>query len=175
MVSVAVVNEVLERRRRQRWSVLAQYVMFELVRNARMIWTGSSTWPACGRPTRPGKSAELGAEIVRDTSRLTEAVRDILRDDVAAVACIATSPRSPKRQTKCSAVGPRSCSMPSCTPMSSIVTSNSAGDLAWIGSLLDARLPATSPAPRRPEEGAASAAVKIEPGAAAIGLPTGSW
>ena len=35
MVSVAVVNEVLERRRRKRWSVLAQYVMFELVRNAR--------------------------------------------------------------------------------------------------------------------------------------------
>jgi hypothetical protein len=37
MLSVAVINEVLERRRRQRWSILAQYVMFELVRNARMI------------------------------------------------------------------------------------------------------------------------------------------
>src|ERR1700730_12354153 len=40
MLSVAVINEVLERRRRQRWSVLAQYVMFEFVRNARMIWSG---------------------------------------------------------------------------------------------------------------------------------------
>ena len=40
MLSVAVINEVLERRRRQRWSILAQYVMFELVRNARMIWLG---------------------------------------------------------------------------------------------------------------------------------------
>ena len=40
LLSVAVINEVLERRRRRRWSVLAQYVMFELVRNARMIWSG---------------------------------------------------------------------------------------------------------------------------------------
>jgi hypothetical protein len=39
MLSVAVVNEVVERRRRRRWTVLAQYVMFELVRNARMIWS----------------------------------------------------------------------------------------------------------------------------------------
>ena len=40
MLSVGVVNELLERRRRQRWSILAQYVMFELIRNARMIWFG---------------------------------------------------------------------------------------------------------------------------------------
>ena len=38
MLSVGVINEALERRRRRRWSTLAQYVMFELVRNARMIW-----------------------------------------------------------------------------------------------------------------------------------------
>ena len=31
MLSVAVINEILERRARQRWRVLAQYVMFELV------------------------------------------------------------------------------------------------------------------------------------------------
>jgi hypothetical protein len=40
MLSVAVVNEILERRRRRRWSILAQYVMFDLIRNARMIWLG---------------------------------------------------------------------------------------------------------------------------------------
>ena len=40
MLSVAVVNEALEIRRRRRWSVLAQYVMLELVRDARMVWTG---------------------------------------------------------------------------------------------------------------------------------------
>src|SRR6202048_3077538 len=40
LLSVAVINEMLERRMRRRWNVLAQYVMFELVRNARMIWSG---------------------------------------------------------------------------------------------------------------------------------------
>jgi hypothetical protein len=40
MLSVAVVNEVVERRKRRRWSVLAQYVMLELVRQARLVWTG---------------------------------------------------------------------------------------------------------------------------------------
>ncbi len=41
MLSVAVVNEVVERRRRQRWSILAQYVMFELIRNAAHDLVGS--------------------------------------------------------------------------------------------------------------------------------------
>jgi hypothetical protein len=40
ILTVTVVNEVLERRSRQRWSILAQYVMLELIRNARMIWSG---------------------------------------------------------------------------------------------------------------------------------------
>ena len=39
MLSVAVLNEALEIRSRRRWSVLAQYVMLELVRDARMVWT----------------------------------------------------------------------------------------------------------------------------------------
>jgi hypothetical protein len=38
-LSVAVVNEALERRQLRRWSVLAQYVLFELVRTARLTWT----------------------------------------------------------------------------------------------------------------------------------------
>jgi hypothetical protein len=40
MLTVAVINEVLDRRGRERWSILAQFVMLELVRNARLIWTG---------------------------------------------------------------------------------------------------------------------------------------
>jgi hypothetical protein len=40
MLTVALVNEAVERRRRQRWSVLAQYVMLQLVRDARLVWTG---------------------------------------------------------------------------------------------------------------------------------------
>src|ERR1700757_5177610 len=39
-VTVAVLNEVLERRQRQRWSVLAQYALFEFVHTARLVWTG---------------------------------------------------------------------------------------------------------------------------------------
>ena len=40
MLTVALVNEAIERRSRQRWSVLAQYVMLQLVRDARLVWTG---------------------------------------------------------------------------------------------------------------------------------------
>ena len=35
-----MLNEVLERRQRERWSVLAQYALFDLVRTARLVWTG---------------------------------------------------------------------------------------------------------------------------------------
>src|ERR1700677_1007023 len=76
LLSVAVINEVLERRRRQRWSVLAQYVMFELIRNARMVWTGvldlAGLTPTA---TNQQQSLELGAQILRDTTQLTAAVR----------------------------------------------------------------------------------------------------
>src|SRR6201987_4132489 len=39
-VTAAVLNDVLERRQRQRWSVLAQYALFDLIRTARLVWTG---------------------------------------------------------------------------------------------------------------------------------------
>jgi hypothetical protein len=39
VISVAVINEVLERRERRRWSLLAQAVLFALVQNARLTWT----------------------------------------------------------------------------------------------------------------------------------------
>src|SRR5579859_3966832 len=39
-VTAAVLNEVLSRRQRERWSVLAQYSLFDLVRTARLVWTG---------------------------------------------------------------------------------------------------------------------------------------
>src|ERR1700736_2800507 len=39
-VTAAVLNEVLERRQRERWSVLAQYALFEFVRAARLVWSG---------------------------------------------------------------------------------------------------------------------------------------
>src|SRR5689334_4429706 len=38
-ITVAVLNEVLERRQRERWSVLAQYALFDLIGTARLVWT----------------------------------------------------------------------------------------------------------------------------------------
>jgi hypothetical protein len=84
MLSAEVVNEVVDRRRRQRWSILAQYVMFELVRNARMIWLG--VLDVAGLlPTDATQrdSLEASAQVVRDTTRLTAAVRSILGDDAS--------------------------------------------------------------------------------------------
>ena len=83
MLSVAVINEVLERRRRQRWSILAQYVMFELVRNARMIWLGVLDVGGLLQTGANQESIELSAQVVRDTTRLTEAVRKTVNDDDA--------------------------------------------------------------------------------------------
>ncbi|MCU1491795.1 MAG: hypothetical protein JWM85_3200 [Acidimicrobiaceae bacterium] len=81
MLSVAVVNEVLERRRRQRWSVLAQYVMFELIRNARMIWLGMLEVTGLFTTTaNQEESIDAGAQIVRDSRRLTAALRAIVDD-----------------------------------------------------------------------------------------------
>ena len=82
LLSVAVINEVIETRRRRRWRVLAQYVMFELVRNARMTW--SSVLDLAGLLAKEGSEREIvqaGRQVVRDTSRLTAAVRDIVNAD----------------------------------------------------------------------------------------------
>jgi hypothetical protein len=82
MLSVAILNEVLDRRRRQRWSVLAQYVMFELVRNARMIWTGILDAAGVLQVSHDQlETLEMGAQIVRDTPQLTAAVRAAIDDD----------------------------------------------------------------------------------------------
>jgi hypothetical protein len=78
----AVINEVLERRRRERWSVLAQFVMFELVRNARMIWTG--VLDVAGLLPPDGDQSDFldkATQVVHDTTRLTTALREVLDDE----------------------------------------------------------------------------------------------
>jgi hypothetical protein len=81
MLSVAIVNEALEIRRRQRWRVVAQYVMLELVRDARMVWTAvvelAGLMPA---DANPPAAIDAAALVVRDTPRLTEAVHGLLAD-----------------------------------------------------------------------------------------------
>lgn len=81
MLSVAILNEALELRRRRRWRVLAQYVMLQLVGNARSIWTGVAELASL-MPSGVGTAAALenGSRAVRDTPRLTEAVEGVVAD-----------------------------------------------------------------------------------------------
>lgn len=82
VLSVAVVNEALERRRRRRWSVLAQYVMFELVRGARLIWTTVIELARLVPADHPhSRWMDEASDAVRDTPRLEEAIRELVADD----------------------------------------------------------------------------------------------
>jgi hypothetical protein len=78
-VTAAVLNEVLERRQRERWSVLAQYALFDLVRTARLVGAVCSSSPGSFRMARSG------------TRRSRQAPRQC-----------ATRRVSPRRWTKCS-------------------------------------------------------------------------
>jgi hypothetical protein len=81
VITVGVVNEVSERRRRQRWTVLAQYVMLQLVRDARGIWTGLLEIAGLIPPdSLDAGSIEAGSKTVRDTAQLTAAARKILSE-----------------------------------------------------------------------------------------------
>ena len=81
-VTAAVLNEVLERRQRQRWSVLAQYALFDLVRTARLVWTGLLELPGLvpGDELEDGALA-AGSEMVRDMPRLAAAMDEMLAND----------------------------------------------------------------------------------------------
>jgi hypothetical protein len=89
MLTVALVNEAVERRSRQRWSVLAQYVMLQLVRDARVVWTRLAELAGL-MPDEPyaaegdllGATAAIddGSSAVRDTERLGAALRNLLAD-----------------------------------------------------------------------------------------------
>lgn len=105
MLSVAVLNEALERRNRKRWSVLAQYVMLQLVGSARLVWvaiaevagvipSGSHETVRMGNLVFPREAVDAGALAVRDTPRLSAAIggalasadrRAALRDAVARI------------------------------------------------------------------------------------------
>lgn len=78
-VTAAVLNDVLERRQRERWSVLAQYALFDLVRAARLVWTGLLELAGLAPDGELGDGAlAAGAEAVRDTPRFTAAMDEIL-------------------------------------------------------------------------------------------------
>jgi hypothetical protein len=78
-VTAAVLNEVLERRQRERWSVLAQYALLDLVRAARLVWSGLLELAGLVPEGELGDAAlAAGSEAVRDTSRLAAAMDEML-------------------------------------------------------------------------------------------------
>ena len=82
MLSAAVFNEAVERRNRRRWSVLAQYVMLELVRQARLVWTGVMEMAGLmSADAMDAASIDAAAQVVHDTQRLKDAIRVALADD----------------------------------------------------------------------------------------------
>ena len=161
MLSVAVINEVLERRRRQRWSVLAQYAMFELVRNARMVWLGLLDVSGLLQVgTNQRTSIDLNAQIVRDTARLAEALGRTLRDhdsraglhgEIAFLAAHADE-----------VLGRWANVMISVEMYAEIIDRHVelAGDIVWIGGLLDSSQPPEDV--RRQRRARSSPALQIE-------------
>jgi hypothetical protein len=80
-VTVAVLNEVLERRQRERWSVVAQFAMFEFLRTARLVWTGLLELAGLVPEGEPGAEALAdAAEVVRDGPRFAAAMDEVLAD-----------------------------------------------------------------------------------------------
>ncbi len=161
MLSVGVINEVLERRRRQRWSTLAQYVLFELVRNA------ADDLARCARGRRNLRRGNdrdpvhrHGAEIIRDTARLTAAVQEIVSDndrrnrfhrEIAFLAEHADV-----------VLGRWAAVMLSSEIYAEVIDRHVelAGDIAWIGSLLDTSNPPVDF--RRQQRARSNPAVEIE-------------
>jgi hypothetical protein len=169
ILSVAVVNEAIERRKRQRWSVLAQYVMFGLVRNARLIWTGvlelTRLLPA---DVSSGDAIDAGPALVSDTPRLAQAVRELLED----------AERSRKLREQITWVSSRSNDllarwagvMLNADAYAEVIDRHVelAGDIAWLGDLLENAEPGSDPNRRRAVR--SSVAVQVE-GA----RPFGEW
>ena len=78
-ITAAVLNEVLQRRQRERWSLLAQYALFDLLRTARLVWT--SLLELAGLvPDEELVDGALAAatEIVHDTPQFTAAIHELL-------------------------------------------------------------------------------------------------
>ena len=80
-VTVVVLNEWIDRRDRRRWSVLAQYVLFQLVQSARATWMGTVEL-ITGQEIETGSSDGLlvGARLALDTPSFSAATRVMLED-----------------------------------------------------------------------------------------------
>jgi hypothetical protein len=150
MLSVAVVNEALEIRGRRRWRVLAQYVMLELVRDARMVWMAvvelAGLMPA---EANPPAAIEAAAFVVRDTPRLTEAVHGLLVDADRRLALRDQVVRLVVHNDE--VLGRWAAVMLGTDAYAEVVDRHVelAGSLAWLGSLLDQSEPSDEDELRR--------------------------
>jgi hypothetical protein len=81
-VTVVVINEVIDRRNRRRWNLLAQNVLFDLIQTARATWTGLVEVLELAE-VRSGDPESLHrcAVIARDASRVSPAIRRLLEDE----------------------------------------------------------------------------------------------
>lgn len=79
VITVAVVNEALQRRDRRRWSLLAQSALFDLVQSARVTWTTMIELLGLAE-VESGTVASLvsAAQIALDQPRVSAAVRQLL-------------------------------------------------------------------------------------------------
>ncbi len=138
MLSVALVNEALERRRRRRWSVLAQYVMLQLVRDARWIWTGLLELAGLAPPDNTSAaSIEASAKTVRDTRQLAAAARKVLAEPDRRKRLHDAVTRMVVHNDE--VLGRWAGVMLNADRYAEIIDRHVelAGDLAWLGSLLD--------------------------------------
>jgi hypothetical protein len=80
-VTAVVVNEIVERRDRRRWNLLAQSVLFALLQSARATWTGLVELLHLGE-VRSGSLEPLltAASLARDSARVSAASRELLAD-----------------------------------------------------------------------------------------------
>jgi len=80
-VTAAVLNEVLERRQRERWPVLAQYALFDFVSAARHVWGGLLELARLVPDDDLDDGAlAAGSAAVLDTPRLKAAIDEMLAD-----------------------------------------------------------------------------------------------
>jgi hypothetical protein len=81
VITVVVINGLIERRDQQRWSLLAQSVLFSLIQSARATWTGLLELLDVGEiQSGSEQSLRASAELTRDADRLTEAATVLVAD-----------------------------------------------------------------------------------------------
>jgi hypothetical protein len=81
IISVAVINELIEARNRRRWNLLAQSVLFALVQSARWTWTTMLEVLQLAEVQSGAMESLLeGARVALDTRRVSAAATQLLAD-----------------------------------------------------------------------------------------------